>query len=144
MTEEQRARRREYDRQWRLNHPEQVRAIRDRYRSKETTRERERAYSKAYYEKHAGKNKPKKVRWISVEEHLPPEVPGNYLVRVRSGGPPYGDWEYNYDIAWWGEYWDLDGKHGFDWVSIICDWDGDVQITHWMRIPDLPEEETET
>ena len=77
--------------------------------------------------------------WISMDDQLPPEIPGEYLVRVRSGGPPYGDWEYNYDIGYWNEYWDKDGKHGFDFISIICDWDGDVKITHWMPIPEPPE-----
>ena len=79
--------------------------------------------------------------WISVDDELPPEIPGEYLVAVRSGGPPYGEWEYNYDIGYWNEYWDRDGRHGFDWVSITCDWDGDVKITHWMPIPELPNEQ---
>lgn len=79
--------------------------------------------------------------WISVEDDLPP--PDNfteYLVRVRCGGPLYGGWEYDNDLAWWSEYWGKDGSHGYDWNSILTDWDGEVTITHWMPIPDPPEE----
>ena len=78
--------------------------------------------------------------WISVEDDLPPPDPcKEYLVRVRSGGPLYGGWDYDTDIAWWSEFWGRDGSHGHDWNSIMTDWDGDVQITHWMPIPEPPE-----
>ena len=77
--------------------------------------------------------------WIDAKVALPPPHFEQYLVRVRSGGPDYGGWEYNTDLAWWGEYWDLNGSHGYDWKTILHDWDGDVQITHWMKIPDPPE-----
>ena len=81
-------------------------------------------------------------QWISVEEQLPPPARcKQYLVYVRSGGGPYGDYEYNVDFAWWGEYWNRDG-HGYDWNCICCDWDGDVTITHWMPLPEPPEVET--
>lgn len=77
--------------------------------------------------------------WISVEDQLPPPAHcEQYLVYVRSGGGPYGDYEYNVDFAWWGEYWNRDG-HGYDWNCICCDWDGDVTITHWMPLPEPPE-----
>ena len=80
-------------------------------------------------------------QWISVEDELPPpDQFREYLVRVRSGGPLYGGWEYHTDLAWWSEYRASDGAHGYDWNSILTDWDGDVTITHWMPIPDLPEE----
>lgn len=87
-----------------------------------------------------GKFQPK---WISVEDRLPtPEESGQCLVRVRSGGPIYGGWEYNIDFAWWDEYWTLDGDHGYTWTCIQNDWDGEVTITHWMPLPHQPEEES--
>ena len=131
MTEEQKMRRREYDRQWRLNHPDQSNAIRDRYRSKETTRERERAYSKAYYEKHAGKNKPKKVRWISVEDRLPPEFEKVLMFYSRNAWGDNGDRFRTTDIdAGWqcGGHWHVDGCSGVVGIA-------------WMPIPDPPEVE---
>lgn len=77
--------------------------------------------------------------WISVDDELPPPAKcEQYIVRVRSGGPLYGGWMYDVDLAWWGEYWQQ-GKHGYDWNSILNDWDGDVTITHWMKIPEPPE-----
>ena len=80
------------------------------------------------------------TRWIPVAERLPPPARcEQYLVYVRSGGGPYGDYEYNIDFAWWGEHWDQNG-HGYDWNCICCDWDGDVTITHWMPLPEPPEE----
>ena len=79
--------------------------------------------------------------WISVDDELPPPTRcEQYLVRVRSGGPPYGGWEYAVDFAWWGECWQ-NGSYGYDWTTICNDWDGEVTITHWMKIPDPPEEE---
>ena len=79
--------------------------------------------------------------WISVEDALPPPARSRceqYLVYVRSGGGPYGDYEYNIDFAWWGEYWNKN-DHGYDWTCICSDWDGDVTITHWMPLPEPPD-----
>ena len=77
--------------------------------------------------------------WISVEDRLPPPADcDKYLVYVRSGGGPYGDYEYNIDFAWWGKYYQ-NGVSEYDWTCIGTDWDGDVQITHWMSIPEPPE-----
>ena len=90
------------------------------------------------------KSEQDKPKWISVEDRLPPPAKlEQYLIRVRSGGPIYGGWEYDTDLGWWGEYWGPNGSHGYDWHSILNDWDGEVTITHWMRIPDPPEQEGE-
>ena len=81
-------------------------------------------------------------QWISVEDALPPPAEcQTYLVRVRSGGPDYGGWDYDYDIATWGYVKYLKtGLETYEWTSIVCDWDGEVSITHWMPLPDPPEE----
>ena len=80
-------------------------------------------------------------QWISVKDRLPPpDECKAYLVRVRSGGPAYGGWDYDCDIATWGHVWWGDGRETYDWTSIIMDWDGEVTITHWMPLPEDPEE----
>ena len=80
--------------------------------------------------------------WISVEDRLPPQAKcEQYLVCVRSGGGVYGNYEYNIDFAWWGMIYDLNNREcGCGWETVLNDWDGDVQITHWMPMPDPPED----
>lgn len=78
--------------------------------------------------------------WIRVEDDLPPHELDEYLVKLRTGGPVYGGWEDNLDIATWGEVYYPDGTSDYDWTSIMMDWDGEVEVTHWMRIPKPPTE----
>lgn len=78
--------------------------------------------------------------WISVEDDLPPHELDEYLVKLRTGGPVYGGWEDYLDIATWGEVHYPDGTSDYDWTSIMMDWGGEVEVTHWMRIPKPPKE----
>lgn len=81
-------------------------------------------------------------QWVRAEEQLPPPAEiQEYLVRVRSGGPDYGGYDYDYDFATWGEvYWCKDGSVTYEWTSIMNGRVGAVEITHWMPLPEPPKE----
>ena len=77
-------------------------------------------------------------QWIKAS--CPPEEAGQYLVRVCVDFK-YGPKETHYevDLAWYDEVWYKDGSHGYQWTSILNDWDegGGCEITHWMKLPEV-------
>lgn len=78
--------------------------------------------------------------WISVEERLP-TVYDDYLVAIKQKYPEEKDYEYNTDMALfvgWGGYIDDKWDTVHDWIE-----GQETHITHWMPLPEPPEEETD-
>ena len=68
---------------------------------------------------------PKALKWVSVKDRLPEHVRGNYLILL--GGEIYAaKWEYDE----WNE------KYAFRIDCQIV-----PNVTHWMKVPEPPEEE---
>ena len=68
---------------------------------------------------------PKALKWVSVKDRLPEHVRGNYLI-LLSGEIYAAKWEYDE----WNE------KYAFRIDCQIV-----PNVTHWMKVPEPPEEE---
>lgn len=70
--------------------------------------------------------------WISVKDRLPSE--SCYVLALVSGKPTANiTLDQAHEIA---EYYPADGWY----IELYPDWDNPT-VTHWMELPDLPEDE---
>jgi len=88
------------------------------------------------------------MKWILVEERLPPQdqiIDGELswlsdfvlvVLQLPNGEREIDIGWYNYYTNDWELVWDLYGIRPYDFDS----YDEKIRITHWMPMPDLPEE----
>ena len=94
----------------------------------------------------------KQMQWISVTEQLPKELTPVNIVWFNRNPMPYYEVIRNKPFVATGLYF----KGRWYWYSAVCedylreygDWepdrvDAEIEITHWMPLPEPPKEETE-